>query len=84
MLAWLQPLEMSFYFIQHACIASQLIHEEAQEHLPQLTNAMSIMFLVILVSSVLYSLVFLIFIFVIRNSLVSPEEQAVALAEMSR
>lgn len=61
--AWLQLFEMSFYFIQHSCIISAFITEEPKDDLPQLTTAMSIMFLCILVPSVLYSLAGLFLVF---------------------
>jgi hypothetical protein len=71
-LAWLQILEMVLYFIEHSCIISQLVHQRAQPHLPMLTNAMSIIFLVILGSSVLYCLALFVLIRVKRHVLVSP------------
>ncbi len=55
-MAWLQILQACFYFIQHSCIIAAFVTEEPKNHLPQLTTAMSIMFLCILVPSVVFSL----------------------------
>ena len=68
-MAWLQILAMCFYFIEHACVISQLLHERAQPHLPPLTNAMSIMFLIVLCPAVVYSLLMFVLIRVKRASL---------------
>jgi hypothetical protein len=57
LLIWLQPLECAFYFVQHITILVQFITQTAKNNLPELTAAMSIMFLVILGISVIYTLV---------------------------
>jgi hypothetical protein len=62
LLVWLQPLECAFYFIQHITILVQFITQTAKENLPELTAAMSIMFLIILGTSVIYTLVGLVII----------------------
>ena len=61
-LVWLQPLEFVFYFIQHVTILVQFITQTAKDNLPELTVAMSIMFFVIIGTSVIYTLVGLIII----------------------
>ena len=66
-LAWLQLLDMCFYFIEHACIIDQLSHATAYPHLPPLTNAMSIMFLVVLVPTVLFALAGLVLVWANRG-----------------
>lgn len=66
-LIWLQPLECAFYFIQHITILVQFITQTAKNNLPELTAAMSIMFLVILGISVIYTLVGLILLCVKRK-----------------
>ena len=57
LLVWLQPLECAFYFVQHITILVQFITQTAKDNLPELTAAMSIMFLIILGLSVIYTLV---------------------------
>jgi len=66
-LIWLQPLECIFYFIQHITILVQFITQTAKDNLPELTAAMSIMFLIIVGISVIYTLIGLILIFVKRT-----------------
>ena len=61
-LAWLQILQMSFYFIQHSCIISQFAESQSIDNLPQVTTAMSILFLCILCPTVLFCIVILIVI----------------------
>jgi hypothetical protein len=56
-LIWLQPLECAFYFVQHITILVQFITQTAKDNLPELTAAMSIMFLVIVGISVIYTLI---------------------------
>lgn len=67
LLIWLQPLECAFYFVQHITILVQFIMQTAMNNLPELTAAMSIMFLVIIGISVIYILIGFIVIFVKRN-----------------
>jgi hypothetical protein len=66
-LIWLQPLECIFYFIQNITILVQFITQTAKDNLPELTAAMSIMFLIIVGISVIYTLIGLILIFVKRT-----------------
>jgi hypothetical protein len=66
-LIWLQPLECAFYFIQNITILVQFIIQTAKDNLPELTAAMSIMFLIIVGISVIYTLVGFVILFVKRN-----------------
>ena len=67
LLIWLQPLECAFYFVQHITILVQFITQTAKDNLPELIAAMSIMFLIIVVISVIYSLVGWLIVLVKRN-----------------
>jgi hypothetical protein len=67
LLIWLQPLECAFYFIQHITILVQFITQTAKDNLPELTAAMSIMFLIILGISVIYTLIGLVIIYLKRK-----------------
>jgi len=66
-LIWLQPLECAFYFVQNITILVQFITQTAKDNLPELTAAMSIMFLTIIGISVIYILIGLIIIWVKRK-----------------
>ena len=57
LLIWLQPLECIFYFVQHITILVQFITQTAKDSLPELTAAMSILFLIVLVTSVIYTFI---------------------------
>jgi hypothetical protein len=66
-LVWLQPLECAFYFVQHITILVQFITQTAKDNLPELTAAMSIMFLIILGTSVIYIIIGLLILCVRRK-----------------
>ena len=67
LLVWLQPVECAFYFVQHITILVQFITRTAKDGLPELTAAMSIMFLVIVGLSVIYTMVGLVIVCAIRK-----------------
>lgn len=67
LLIWLQPLECAFYFIQNITILVQFITQEAKDHLPELTAAMSIMFLSIVVISTVYTFIGWIIVLIKRK-----------------
>jgi hypothetical protein len=75
-LAWLQLLDIVFYFIEHSSIIAQLVQQKSINNIPPLTNAMSIMFLCILCPTVLFCAAMLVFIRVKRRIFVAPSATA--------